>query len=326
MKANTTPFERFLSLGKLALSDGGLETSMIFHEGFDLPEFSSMPLLESDAGRAALNRYFDAYLAVAEKSGTGFMLDTASWRSGIYWAKFLDRTEDDMLAGCRVSVQFASSVRDRWADRVDPIVINGAVGPAGDGYTISHAYTADAARAVHHPQIAAMAEAGADMISAVTMTHSREAMGIARSCLDLDMPCVIGFTVETDGKLPSGESIGEAIAAVDADSCGWPIYYMINCAHPDHFDRALYRNFSWIYRIGAIRCNASRCSHAELDEATELDDGDPVEFGRLNANLARVLPNLRMLGGCCGTDHRHIAETAQACVHLDPQAPATASI
>lgn len=311
MTTPTTSFDRFIAQGQIALCDGGLETSMIFHEGFDLPEFSSMTLLESDEGRAALSRYFDEYLELAARKRVGFVLDTASWRSGIYWADALNRTEDEMLAGCRAAVHFAKAIRQRWASRVDPIVLNGVVGPAGDGYAVEQAYGASVAEAVHLPQISAMAEAGAEMISAVTMTHVGEAVGIARAAVQVGLPVVISFTVETDGRLPSGETLEEAITATDRATAGAPAYYMVNCAHPDHFRDACASEAHWLERIGGIRANASRMSHAELDAAEELDEGDPTEFGHLHAELAKLFPNLRVVGGCCGTDHRHIGCVSQ---------------
>jgi homocysteine S-methyltransferase len=144
------------------------------------------------------------------------------------------------------------------------------------------------------------------MISAMTLTYAAEAIGIVQAAKEIDVPAVIAFTLETDGRLPSGQPLGDAIAEVDAATNAGPIYYMINCAHPDHFRDALDTNAPWILRIGGIRANASRMSHAELDEAEVLDDGDPIELGALNMELLQLLPNIRVIGGCCGTDHRHV--------------------
>ncbi len=303
-----------LSHERISLTDGGLETAMIFHEGFDLPEFAAFTLLESEAGRAAMNRYMDRFLALAEESGSGFVVDTPTWRSGVFWAGALGRTPEQMVRSSEAAVRYAQSVRDRWDDRVTPIVVNGVVGPAGDGYVIESAYTAEAAEGVHGPQISAMAEIGIDVVTAVTMTHTGEAIGIVRAAKSANLPVIVGFTVETDGNLPNGQSIGSAIEEVDAATGNAPIYFMINCAHPDHFRDALANGDAWLSRIGCIRANASRMSHAELDEAEELDEGNPREFGELNLSLARLLPNLRVLGGCCGTDHRHVGEVS-GCVH-----------
>jgi homocysteine S-methyltransferase len=150
------------------------------------------------------------------------------------------------------------------------------------------------------------------MVSAITMNYPEEAIGIALAAKDAGMPVVISFTVETDGKLASGATIGEAITAVDLATGATPIYFMINCAHPTHFDNVLPEDEAWLGRIRGVRANASHKSHAELDEATELDDGDPDDLGRRYRALRRSLPRMNVLGGCCGTDHRHIAAIAEA--------------
>ena len=308
-------FSRFLNDSRVYFTDGGLETSMLFDQGIELPHFASIHLFDSEEGREALNAYFDRFLLIAAQAGTGFVLDTATWRSSFYWGPTLGRSEGEMAAGNRTALAFAQSVRNRWADRIRPIVINGVVGPAGDGYAPEAMYTAEDAEAVHGPQIEILAREGADMISAITMTHPGEAIGIARAALAHDTPVVIAFTVETDGHLPNGQSLPEAIAETDAATGDAPLFYMINCAHPDHFRDALGTGAPWLERIGGIRANASRMSHAELDAAEELDAGDPQEFGHLNAALARVLPNVRVFGGCCGTDHRHVGEVSHCLRH-----------
>ena len=159
---------------------------------------------------------------------------------------------------------------------------------------------------MHGPQIEIFAQSGVDMVSAITMTNTGEAIGIAQAAVEQDLPVVISFTVETDGRLPTGDLLGEAIQAVDQATGKAPLYYMVNCAHPDHFNRTIAEGTSWVSRIGGVRANASRLSHAELDAAETLDEGDPQEFGDLHAELAGLLPNLRVVGGCCGTDYRHV--------------------
>lgn len=288
------------------VSDAGLETDIIFNAGIDLPHFASITLLDSAEGREALDAYFERYLVIAKNAGTGFLLDSATWRSGVYWADTLGRSKDDMLRASANAVSHALLFRSRNEHEGVPMVINGVVGPAGDGYQPDALYTPEEAYAIHLPQVQAMADAGAELISAITITHPGEAIGIARAAQDVGLPCVVSFTVETDGRLPTGETIQDAIAETDFSLSAKPIYYMINCAHPDHFSGELGEG-DWRLRIGGVRANASRMSHAELDEAEELDDGDPQEFGALYGALAELLPNLRVIGGCCGSDHRHIA-------------------
>ncbi len=286
------------------IADAGLETVMIFLEGIDLPHFASFHLLDSAAGRAALTRYFDHFVPLARDSGSGFVLDTATWRANMGWAAAMGLDAAAIRSANLRAVAFARDYRDRVATESLPVPINGVVGPAGDGYRIDTALTADAAEAVHDFQIGALAEGGVDLVSAVTMTYPAQAIGIARAAKRHGLPHVLSFTLETDGCLPNGQTLAEAIAEVDAETGGSPLFYMVNCAHPTHFQDVL--DGAWVQRIGGIRANASRLSHAELDVATELDDGDPAEFGALYRELGAVLPQVRLIGGCCGSDHRHV--------------------
>lgn len=290
-------------------ADAGLETVMIFLEGLDLPCFASFRLLETEAGRTALTRYFDHFLDLARMGGTGMVLDTATWRANMGWAAAM-RMDAAAIRGANLhAVGFARTIRERHETAGLPILVNGVVGPSGDGYRIDTALSPGAAEALHEVQIAALAEAGVDMVSAITMTYADEAIGIARAAGQQGLPHVISFTLETDGRLPDSSTLERAIAKVDAATDGSPLFYMVNCAHPTHFSGVLHG--PWVSRIGGVRANASRLSHAELDAMTELDDGDPEEFGRLYRDLGRLLPNLRLIGGCCGSDHRHV----QAAVH-----------
>jgi len=138
-------------------------------------------------------------------------------------------------------------------------------------------------------------------------------VGIAYADL-AGVPAVISFTVETDGRLPSGQPLVEAVEQVDLETDGGPAYFMINCAHPTHFEH-LFEDpeLAWTERILGLRANASTRSHAELDQAEDLDDGDPEDLGERYAQLRRHLPELRVLGGCCGTDHRHVTAITTAC-------------
>lgn len=301
-----TTIDKLMQADRPWLTDGGLETWLFFQQGFSAPEFSAIVLLDDDEARAALRRYFDGFLKMAAQAETGFVLDTATWRGAPVWASKLGLSEADLLRLSRDAVDFAREIRSNWSDGVPDILVNGVVGPAGDGYEAGTITDAETAQRIHTPQIHALAASGVDMISAITMTGIPEAVGIARAAQAERLPSVISFTVETDGRLPSGDLLGEAIEAVDREAGTAPAYYMVNCAHPDHFRETLASGSDWLSRIGGIRANASRLSHAELDEAETLDAGNPEEFGRLHQELAELLPSLRVVGGCCGTDHRHV--------------------
>ncbi len=296
------------------LTDGGLETTLIFHNGRDLPAFAAFPLIETEEGRAELDDYYQGYYEIARKAGTGFVLDVPTWRANPGWGEAVgyDRAALDRVN--RLGARHACTVRDAWEADGSPIIVNGVIGPSDDGYSASHHLTAAMAEAVHSPQIAALVAGGVEMVTAVTMTYVEEALGVARAAKAVGVPCVIAFTTETDGRLPSGQGLADAIRAVDDDPATDVLYFMVNCAHPDHFAGTVAEGDDWRYRIGGVRANASRMSHAELDEAEDLDAGDPHEFGTLNADLGAVLPNLRVVGGCCGTDTRHI-HAVSGCIH-----------
>ena len=303
--------------GSVFLMDGGLETTLVFLEGLDLPWFAAFPLLLDDAGRQTLRRYFEPYLSTAADRKVGFVLDTATWRANPDWGEKLGYSKEAITDINRTAVALAAEIRDASATSTSQIVINGVVGPRGDGYRADAQMTADEAQQYHSEQIEAFRDAGADMVSAITMNYTEEAIGITRAAKANDIPVVIAFTVETDGKLATGETLKSAINRVDEATGAAPAYYMINCAHPSHFETSISGREGWLDRIRGVRANVSRKSHAELDEAQELDAGDPVALGKEYRELRTRLRHLSVFGGCCGTDHRHIVAICDAC--LPPQ-------
>jgi homocysteine S-methyltransferase len=298
--------QRLTETRRFFLSDGGLETFLIFDKGYDLPCFSAAVLLDTQQGRVDLRAYFERFIGIAKSTGRGFILDAPTWRAGTAWAGPLGQSLKEVMETNARAVSFVSELRTMHETEDCPILINGLVGPAGDAYAPDTEISQQEALLIHAPQIHALGKAGVDMISAMTLTHAGEAIGIVQAAREIDVPVVIAFTLETDGRLPSGQPLGAAIEDVDRATNGAPLHYMINCAHPDHFHNELDTSAAWILRIGGIRPNASRQSHAELDSAEVLDDGDPTELGALCADLLWNLPNIRVLGGCCGTDHRHV--------------------
>ncbi|MFN0265010.1 homocysteine S-methyltransferase family protein [Tepidamorphus sp. 3E244] len=297
------------------LTDGGLETTLIFLDGMELPCFASFDLLRTAKGKAHLEAYYRRYAELAAEKGVGFVLDSPTWRASSDWGKKLGYSADALDAINREAIQMLLALRERFEAPGRPHVVSGNIGPRGDGYSPDFLMTEREARDYHTTQIRAFAEEGADMVTAMTMTHTGEAAGVASASAQAGLPVAISFTVETDGRLPTGQELGEAIAETDALSLKVPTYYMINCAHPDHFRDAVSRGEDWTKRIRGVRANASRMSHAELDNAEELDDGNPLEFGREHGELLALLPNLRVFGGCCGTDDRHVNAIADNCCH-----------
>lgn len=300
--------------GGLFLTDGGLETTAIFHEGMNLPFNAAFVLLRTAEGRQWLKDYYDRYVQIAIRIGSGFILETPTWRASPDWAARIgiDQAELDALNADAIALM--REIAALHADAPMTLVVSGCVGPRRDGYAADLAMTEAEAADYHGGQIRAFAAAGADLVTAITMTNCAEAIGIARAAQVAGLPVVISFTVETDGRLPTGDTLRQAIAAVDGATDAVPAYYMINCAHPTHFSAALAAGEPWVARVRGLRANSSRLSHAELDESTQLDVGNPVELGLQHRSMRDVHPHINVLGGCCGTDHRHVEQIARACV------------
>jgi homocysteine S-methyltransferase len=295
------------------LTDGGIETTLIFLDGLELPHFAAFHLLKDAEGEAALRRYFRTYSKLAERFGTGLVLESATWRASADWGSRLGYSRRQMAEVNQRAIGMLAEIRDTAELYANPVVISGCVGPRGDGYQPGHTMSAREAEAYHRMQIEVFADTEADMVTAITMNGVEEAVGIARASSRAGMPVAISFTVETDGCLPTGQTLRAAVEQVDALTSGFPAYYMVNCAHPTHFEHALAEGAPWTRRIRGVRANASRKSHAEVNDSPELDAGDPGEFGREHAQLKRRLPHLTVMGGCCGTDHRHVEQIAMAC-------------
>ncbi|HKC28390.1 MAG TPA: homocysteine S-methyltransferase family protein [Jatrophihabitans sp.] len=289
------------------MTDGGLETTIIHQEGIELPAFAAFPLLESEDGRTVLRDYFEPYLAAADERKLAFVLDTPTWRANPDWGAQLGYDRAALAAANRRAVDFA---RELAANRPH-IVVEGVLGPRGDGYVVGDAMNAEEAEDYHGWQIGVLHAAGVDHVTAVTLTYPAEAIGVVRAAAAHGAPVVISFTVETDGRLPDGTPLATAITAVDDATNGVAEFFMVNCAHPTHIVPALTGSPA-LARIGGLRVNASRMSHAELDASEELDQGDPVALGRDHAALHDQLPHIQVLGGCCGTDHRHVIEIVDA--------------
>ena len=272
--------------------------------------------MRSPAGEAALYKYFRTYAEIAGRFGTGLILESATWRANADWGTRLGYTPEALAEANRQAIHLLENVRNAYATDRTQVVISGCVGPRGDGYVPDSAMSAQAAEAYHREQVETFAGSAADMVCAITINYVEEAVGIARAAQQADMPVALSFTVETDGRLPTGQTLQGAIEQVDEATSAYPCYYMINCAHPTHFERVLAAGEAWVERIRGLRANASRMSHAELNDAPELDTGNPAELGLEYAQLKTRLRQLNVMGGCCGTDHRHIEQIASACLSL----------
>lgn len=299
--------------GVPCICDGGLETHLIFTAGIELPMFAAFPLVQDKHGRKALEAYMRRFAKIALRDRKGFLMDTPTWRASSRWASEIEISNEFLFQCHQDAIQSLFRLREELEAPGSPFIVNGAIGPQDDGYNPQNYMTITEAKDYHSQQVSWFTELGADMVSAVTMTYIEEALGIAIASANKAMPFAISFTVETDGKLPSGQSLGDAIMQVDSTTDNAPAYFMINCAHPDHFMDVIGGRPPWLSRVMGIRANASRLSHQELDAAEELDAGDPQQLGQQYREMTEIFPNLTVMGGCCGTDHAHIDAISEAC-------------
>lgn len=307
MTTHTNPFP---TQGTV-ITDAGLETWLLFQNGVDLPAFAAYPLVGTVEGQRLLREYYGGFVDIATQHGTGLQLEAPTWRANPDWAATLGHDRAELGRYIDQSIELVAAIKDGWAG-TGACILGGVLGPRGDGYRIDDTMTAEKAAEYHSFQIDRMATAGAEVVSAITMGYIEEAIGVTEAARAAGLPVVISFTLETDGRLPSSMPLDEAIAAVDAATGAYPAHYMINCAHPVHFDGVPVAGSAWTSRIGGLRANASQLSHAELDVMTELDDGDPADLAARYVALQTRMPSLKVIGGCCGTDHRHVAAITEA--------------
>jgi len=293
------------------LTDGGLETTLIFHQGIPLNYFAAFELLKNENGKKALQLYYESYLKLAAQYHLPFVVESPTWRANADWGVKLGYTHDEIFALNKQSIKFTRELAEPFSQSLPQIILSGNIGPRGDGYKAENCMTAEQAKAYHTEQVKAFAFADADVVTALTMTYSDEAVGIIQAARSFNLPVVVAFTVETDGRLPGGEPLNEAIIKTDQETNSYAKHYMINCAHPQHFLPVLQKDEQWKKRIGGIRANASLKSHAELDDSEMLDTGDACLLASGYKDAFQLLPGLKIIGGCCGTDHTHMEAICQ---------------
>ena len=300
---------------KICITDGGMETDLVFHHQLDLPYFAAYDLLRHQQGYETLVNYYKTYAELAQSYQLGLILETPTWRANADWGAKIGDSPQVLEKFNLQSVKLIEDIREQYGDEESPIVISGCIGPRGDGYRPSQIMTITEAKDYHSAQIATFAKSNADMIAAITLNYVEEAIGVTLAAQEYGLPVCISFTVEIDGKLPTGESLKQAIYAVDQATDHGPVYYMINCAHPTHFSHLFQTQDAWLHRVKGLRGNASCLSHAELNESETLDEGSPSQFGAELSDLNSLSPHITVLGGCCGTDYRHIEQICKNLVY-----------
>ena len=295
---------------RVHLAYAGMETDLIFNRGIDLPGFASHPLLDTADGRDVLTSYLGEQIDLAREHDLGVVLEGPTWVASRDRGAVIDADPGTLARRNREAIALMARVRDDHG--YAPVLLSANIGPRSDAYAPEERMTAGEAEAYHAEQIGWLAGTDVDIVSGYTIAYPEEGIGIARAARACDLPVVISWTVETDGRLPVGTPLHEAIEETDRATDGYALHHMMNCAHPDHFASVLAgaEGAAWMHRLRGIVANASRCSHAELDEAEELDDGDPDELARQLASLRETHPRLTVLGGCCGTDMRHMRALA----------------
>ena len=299
----------------MVLTDAGLETVLVFEEGLDLPHFAAFPLLDSDEGRVVLRRYYEPFLRLARDRGSAFVLSSPTWRANPDWGELLGYDDKALAELNGRAVAFLEQVRDEVmpAEERDAVVIEGCIGPRSDAY--SPTLRMDAASAAEY--------------------HGFQLPSVCR--------CRLRAGVSTDAQLPGGSDRSRSRGSNGRPSDRGQLHRRDRRTVAERrFDRASdprrgrgnRRHRPLLHdqlrppqplrscgaalkgqarrRIHGLRANASMKSHAELDAAEDLDAGDPTDLARRYVALRRELPELHVLGGCCGTNLSHVTAISRA--------------
>jgi homocysteine S-methyltransferase len=307
---------------KTFMTFAGIETYLMFLQRFPLREFCAFEVLDHDDAWEQTSREFLRPIADAcARNGHGLIADSFVWRASPAYVAQLGYREADVSRFNREGVRRVRKLISEWraeagvSDTATPVIVSADVGPRGDAYQGGE-ISIDEAVAYHTPQMQALADSEVDLVVALTMTSVNETVGLARVAKEHGVPIGVSATVETDGSLPTGWSLAEFVMRVDDATDGYPVFHMVNCAHPQHLAPTLAAaresGAPWVDRIKGFRANASTRSHDELDNSPELDRGDVADLAKQMAGMHADF-SLKIVGGCCGTDAEHIQAIAKAC-------------
>lgn len=290
--------------GGNVMINGGLETTLIYKHNLDLPFFSCIDLFKTEETKQIMYDYYLDYVKAAKKYNVPVIIDTPTWRFNKDWAIQSGYNDQQLANRNKEAVDLVRGLKDVY----DNVIISGELGPRYDGYVISEKMTTEEAQQYHSAQVESFSSSNVDIITAATMNYVEEALGVTLAAKSTSTPLVVSFTLSSEGDLPSGMTLKEAIMKVDTISGEYPLHYMINCVHPVYFAELLKKNKdqAWIKRIKGIRPNASSKSHEELDNLGTLDVGDMDELANYCKEIQDSCKHIKLFGGCCGTTVEHI--------------------
>jgi S-methylmethionine-dependent homocysteine/selenocysteine methylase len=296
--------------GRAFLTEGGTETELLYKWGFELPEFAVFPLLDNPNAVTVMRDMFRRTLDVAAKHGQPMLLSGLDYRASPDWGVKLGYSVEGLAEANLRSITFLREIAGEYVRQVPDIRIAGIVGPRGDAYSLNRTITAEEAEDYHAVQLETLRRAEVDLAQAMTFSNIPEAVGVTRAAQAIGVPLAILFTLDSTHRLRSGPSLREAIEAVDAETNHAPAFYGINCSHPVEFEPALEPG-NWFQRVRCLRPNAAKMDKISLCKLGHLEEGDPVELGRLMGDLAQRYQHIDIWGGCCGTGPVHLEEIAR---------------
>ena len=290
----------------LYVTDGGIETWLMYKKGFELPQFASFYLLDRPDGREALRQYYRSFVAVAQQFQSKYIFCSLTYRASRDWGDLLGYSKAALADMNHKAFAFYREIAAEMGTRDSDTLYSGCIGPRGDAYNLNQTMTSAEAQDYHAEQIATFVVAKADIVTAMTLNSVDEGIGIAREARSAGIPSVISFTVEKDGSVGGRHSLRRAIEMVDAETDAAPAYYMLNCAHPLDFWDALEEG-PWMQRLMGVRANSSSLEHGQLCQLGRLDEGNWEDLAQRHADLNARYPHMNVFGGCCGTDSVHVA-------------------
>ncbi|MBW2409401.1 MAG: homocysteine S-methyltransferase family protein [Deltaproteobacteria bacterium] len=302
-------FEDAVANAAVILTEGAVIERLRRDPAVELdPYIANAGLIYDQAGKQAMTRIYRQYIDIASRYRLPMIVSAPTWRASS------ERINKSAYSGRETMVKdcadFINRIRQDVSQSADCIYIAGLIACRGDSYEPREALTADKAEAYHRLQAQELAHAGVDFILAATLPAVSEALGIAAALSQCAIPYSLSFVIRSDGRVLDGTPLQAAIEKIDAAVNPGPLFYQINCVHPAIFRKAIEQSEPGFDRLLGLQANTSEKSPEELDGLGYLDTSEPEEFAESMLALHTHF-GLKIIGGCCGTDHRHIEEIAK---------------